>query len=78
MSLQESIATEMNAAKCGSELKVLIDREDPDYYVGRTEADSPDVDNEVLVQKTIPLRVGDFCKVKVTETLPFDLIARPL
>ena len=78
MSLQESIAAEMNAAKCGSELKVLIDREESGYYVGRTEADSPDVDNEVLVQKTIPLRVGDFCKVKVTETLPFDLIARPL
>lgn len=78
MSLQESIAAEMNAAKLDTELKVIIDREEPDYYVGRTEADSPDVDNEVLVEKTHPLRIGDFYRVKVTETLPFDLIARPL
>ena len=78
MTLQESIAAEMNADKRHAVLKVIIDREEPDYYIGRTEADSPDVDNEVLVQKTKPLQVGHFYSVKVTETLPFDLVAYPL
>ena len=78
MALQESIAAEMNADKRDAVLKVIIDREEPDYYIGRTEADSPDVDNEVLVQKTKPLQVGHFYSVKVTETLPFDLVAYPL
>ena len=78
MTLQESIAAEMNADKRDAVLKVIIDREEPDYYIGRTEADSPDVDNEVLVQKTKPLQVGHFYSVKVTETLPFDLVAYPL
>lgn len=78
MALQESIAAEMNADKRDAVLKVIIDREEPDYYIGRTKADSPDVDNEVLVQKTKPLQVGHFYSVKVTETLPFDLVAYPL
>ncbi|MBQ8564511.1 MAG: 30S ribosomal protein S12 methylthiotransferase RimO [Bacteroidaceae bacterium] len=78
MALQEEIAADINAAKHDTILRVLVDREDPDYYVGRTQYDSPEVDNEVLIEKTRSLSVGEFCEVKVVETLPFDLIARPL
>lgn len=78
MSLQEEIAAEINQSKQNSVLRVLVDREDPDYYVGRTQYDSPEVDNEVLIEKIKPLNVGEFCDVKIVETLPFDLIAHPL
>lgn len=77
MALQEEIAVEHNAAKVGSELKVIIDREEPDYYVGRTEFDSPEVDPEVLVEKTRRLRRGEFVNVTITQALPFELIGRP-
>lgn len=77
MALQEEIAAEINASKQNAVLRVLVDREDPDYYVGRTQYDSPEVDNEVLIEKIKPLEVGGFCDVKIVETLPFDLIARP-
>lgn len=78
MAVQEEIAAEINAGKQDALLRVLIDREDADYYVGRTQYDSPEVDNEVLVEKVKPLQVGEFYEVKVAETMPFDLIARPL
>lgn len=78
MALQEVIAAEINQSKQNSVLRVLVDREDPDYYVGRTQYDSPEVDNEVLIEKIKPLNVGEFCDVKIVETLPFDLIAHPL
>ncbi|MBR6749551.1 MAG: 30S ribosomal protein S12 methylthiotransferase RimO [Bacteroidaceae bacterium] len=78
MALQEEIASDINATKQDAVLRVLVDREEPDYYVGRTQYDSPEVDNEVLIEKTKPLAVGEFCDVTVVETMPFDLIARPL
>lgn len=78
MSLQEEIATEMNAEKKNAVLRVIVDREEPDYYVGRTQHDSPEVDNEVLIEKKRTLQLGTFCDVRVTETMPFDLIAQPL
>lgn len=78
MSLQEEIAAEMNAEKKDAVLRVIVDREEPEYYVGRTQYDSPEVDNEVLIEKTRPLQLGTFCDVRVTETMPFDLIAQPL
>ena len=59
-------------------LRVLIDREEDDYYVGRTAYDSPEVDNEVLVEKSKDLMVGHFYDVKVVEAMPFDLIAQPM
>ena len=77
MAVQEEIAAEINATKRGSVQRVLIDREEPDYYVGRTQYDSPEVDNEVLIEKTQPLEPGTFCDVEIVEALPFDLIARP-
>ena len=78
MALQEEIAAEINLAKEGSVQRVVIDREDYDFYVGRTQYDSPEVDNEVLVEKSLELALGEFCDVEIVESMPFDLIARPL
>jgi ribosomal protein S12 methylthiotransferase len=52
---------------------VIVDREDADFYVGRTEFDSPEVDGEVLITKEKPLTVGDFYDVTILSALPFDL-----
>lgn len=75
MHLQETIALELNEAKVGKEFEVIVDREDEDYYVGRTEFDSPEVDPEVLIRKTSVLKTGEFYRVVVKEALPFELIA---
>lgn len=75
MHLQETIALELNEAKIGKEFEVIVDREDEDYYVGRTEFDSPEVDPEVLIRKTSALKTGEFYRVVVKEALPFELIA---
>lgn len=77
MEVQQEIALEHNESKVGSVLEVIVDREEPDYYVGRTEFDSPEVDPEVLVRKTVALAPGDLCRVRVTEALPFELIGDP-
>ncbi len=77
MSLQESIAAEINAEKVGSTMQIVIDREETDYYIGRTEFDSPEVDGEVLLsKKTNPnLTTGSFYTAKITEADTFDLYA---
>ena len=74
MEVQETIAMELNEAKIGQTLKVIIDREDPEFYVGRTEFDSPEVDGEVLINKDKALNVGEFYNVKIDSALPFDLM----
>jgi len=74
MSLQEQIAREINEKKTGQTLKVIIDREEFDFYIGRTEYDSPEVDPEVLIEKTQKLVPGEFYKVKITGTQSFDLL----
>ena len=74
MEAQEEIALQLNEAKVGQTLRVIIDREDPDYYVGRTEFDSPEVDGEVLISKERPLTVGNFYEVSIHDALPFDLL----
>ncbi len=76
MDIQRQISAEHNAALVGKKLSVLIDRAEGDYFVGRTEYDSPDVDNEVLVQASF-LRVGDFVPVEITAASEYDLYARP-
>ncbi|WP_287212228.1 30S ribosomal protein S12 methylthiotransferase RimO [Muribaculum sp.] len=75
MALQEQISLEKQEEKIGNTLRVLIDREEDDYYVGRTEWDSPEVDPEVLVKKTRKLQRGEFCNVRVVQAFPFELIA---
>lgn len=75
MELQEEISLELNEEKIGKTLKVIIDREEPDFYVGRTECDSPEVDPEVLVRKPSGgLKIGEFTHVSITEALPFELV----
>lgn len=76
MDVQENIAQSINEQKVGEALKVIIDREDADYYIGRTEFDSPEVDGEVLIDKQNPLKIGEFYRVKITEALPFDLLGK--
>lgn len=74
MALQEEIALETNQEKIGKTLNVVIDREEEDYFVGRTEWDSPEVDPEVLVKKSRRLDIGEFYQVTITDALPFELI----
>ena len=76
MEIQSQISWELNQKKIGKKFKVLIDRKRGNYYVGRTQYDSPDVDNEVLIQaETNFLRVGEFVNVKIIEASDFDLYA---
>ncbi|KOY86361.1 ribosomal protein S12 methylthiotransferase RimO [bacterium 336/3] len=75
MALQQDISFELNQQKIGKTYKVLFDRKEGGYFIGRTEFDSPEVDNEVLVKadKNTYLRIGDFAQVKVKEAQEFDL-----
>lgn len=79
MKLQEGIAFDNAQQKVGQQQKVIIDREDAEYYIGRTEFDSPDVDPEVLISKqgclSVPLDIGQFYKADIVDTIGFDLIA---
>nr|MBD5376437.1 30S ribosomal protein S12 methylthiotransferase RimO [Bacteroides sp.] len=78
MELQEAISLELQEEKIGKTVRVIIDREESDYYVGRTQWDSPEVDPEVLVRKSVAMRKGEFYDVRVVEALPFELIAEPV
>lgn len=76
MTIQEDVALESNQSKIGKTMTVVIDREEPDYFVGRTEFDSPEVDPEVLIDKDDRLTVGNFYDVEIIDALPFELMAR--
>jgi len=79
MELQSQISWEINQQKIGREFRCMIDRVEGGYFVGRTEFDSPDVDNEVLVDASAHyLRVGEFANLKITEAADFDLYAVPV
>jgi len=73
MAVQEQIAREIGESKIGQTLKVIIDREEPNFYIGRTEYDSPEVDPEVLIEKNQVLITGNIYPVKITCTQSFDL-----
>ena len=76
MEIQSQISWELNQNKIGKTFKVLIDRKRGRYYVGRTQYDSPDVDNEVLIEaKSNFLRVGQFVNAKIIDASDFDLYA---
>jgi ribosomal protein S12 methylthiotransferase len=79
MELQQGISLELNQAKIGNIYKVLIDRKESGNFIGRTEFDSPEVDNEVLLDGTHEyLRIGDFVMAQVTNATEFDLVAKPV
>jgi ribosomal protein S12 methylthiotransferase len=75
MEVQQGISAKLNQDKVGNTYKVLIDRKEGDYFIGRTEFDSPEVDNEVLikVENSTYLRIGDFVQVKIEKAEEFDL-----
>ncbi len=77
MALQEEISMELQRAKTGTTMRVIIDGEEPDFYIARSQWDSPEVDPEVLVKKTpgVKLAQGSFHDVIITEAMPFELIA---
>lgn len=72
MAVQQQISLELNAKMVGKQYRVLVDRKEGEFYVARTQYDSPDVDNEVLIEAEF-LRVGDFVEVKITEATDYDL-----
>ena len=74
MDIQEQISLELNEQKVGTVQRVIIDSEEDDYYVGRTQYDSPEVDPEVLIKKDKKLKTGEFYDVTIVEAMPFDLI----
>ena len=76
MDLQEGISQEIQDGKVGQTLRVIVDREDDDYYVGRTQYDSPEVDPEVLIGKDQPLKGGEFYNVTITQAMPFELLGK--
>jgi ribosomal protein S12 methylthiotransferase len=80
MELQMGISLELNQRRINEQYKVLIDRKDGDYYMGRTQYDSPEVDNEVLIKanNNTHLRIGDFVNVKITSAEEYDLYAELL
>ncbi|ATV39153.1 30S ribosomal protein S12 methylthiotransferase RimO [Prevotella intermedia] len=73
MALQQEISAEIEAEKIGQTLKVIIDRKEGEYYIGRSEFCSPDVDPEVLIKADLPLTIGNFYDVKITAADEFDL-----
>ena len=79
MSIQQEVSMHLNGEKVGKEFKVLIDRKEGNFFIGRTEFDSPDVDNEVLIDASKHfVRQGDFVQVKVYEASDYDLFAEPV
>ena len=79
MELQSQISWELNQEKVGKTFRCLIDRKEGNYFVGRTEYDSPDVDNEVLIDaKKHYVKIGDFTDVKITEAADYDLYGEPI
>ena len=73
MLIQQGISEEINTAKIGQVMRVIVDREEQAYYVGRTEFDSPEVDPEVFISKEKELNIGQFYNIKITSAEPYDL-----
>ena len=79
MEIQSQISWELNQQKIGEIFRVVIDRKEGNYFVGRTEFDSPDVDNEVLIDATsVYLKTGEFYNIKITDAADFDLYGEPI
>ena len=78
MELQSGISYELNQQRIGKPFKVLIDRAEGDYFIGRSEYDSPEVDNEVLIRKdeSTYCRIGDFVEVEIIKADHYDLYAK--
>jgi ribosomal protein S12 methylthiotransferase len=77
MEIQQNISFELNQLKIGKVLKVIIDRREGEYFIGRTEFDSPEVDQEVLISSEYDLITGDFYSIKINQSTDFDLFGEP-
>ncbi len=79
MEIQSQISWELNQEKIGRTFRCIIDRKEGNYFVGRTEHDSPDVDNEVLIDAAKHyVKIGDFTPIEITEASDFDLYGVPV
>lgn len=79
MEVQSQVSWELNQEKIGKTFRCIIDRKEGNYFVGRTEFDSPDVDNEVLIDASVHyLRVGEFAMIRITDASDFDLYGEPV
>lgn len=78
MEVQQNISAELNANLVGKVVKVIIDRREGEYYAGRTEYDSPEVDQEVLIPSSFNLRIGSFYNIIIKESTDFDLFGEPV
>lgn len=76
MQIQEEISFDIQSEKVGKRIEVIVDREDNDYYIARTQYDSPEVDPEVLITKEVELIPGNYYYVEILEAMPFELIAK--
>jgi ribosomal protein S12 methylthiotransferase len=77
MEIQQNISAELNEKRIGQIYKVLIDRKEGDFFAGRTEFDSPEVDQEVLIPSIYDLKPGEFYNILITESADFDLYGKP-
>ena len=75
MGIQQEISAELSAAKVGQQIRVIIDRKEGDYYVGRSEFDSPEVDPEILIacENSLRLHIGEFYQVRIVDAEDYDL-----
>jgi len=78
MELQQAISSEFNQGLVGNILKVIIDRREGEFFIGRTEFDSPEVDQEVLISADYDIKPGNFYQVKITQSSDFDLFGKPV
>ncbi|HHB51533.1 MAG TPA: TRAM domain-containing protein, partial [Saprospiraceae bacterium] len=76
MEVQREISYEKNLKKIGKTIKVLIDKKEGDYYIGRTQYDSYEVDNEVIIEESAELEIGRFYNVNITGAEEFELIGK--
>jgi ribosomal protein S12 methylthiotransferase len=78
MEIQQNISADLNASLVGKVFKVIIDRREGEFFIGRTEYDSPEVDQEVLIPAEYNLKAGDFYKIRITKATDFDLYGEPV
>jgi ribosomal protein S12 methylthiotransferase len=79
MDLQSQISWDLNQEKIGQTFKCIIDRKEGEHFIGRTEFDSPDVDNEVLIEASkFYVKTGDFVNVKIIDATEYDLYGEPI
>lgn len=79
MEIQSQISWELNQEKIGKTFRCIIDRKEGNHFIGRTEFDSPDVDNEVLIDATKHyVKIGDFTNIKITDASDYDLFGEPV